>query len=177
MVFNMLLTSSSSQISEIVSQGYNYWMSCKGDREMPRWSDIDPAKFKPLLPSAIVTHVLRDPLDFVEMITGENILERSNSNSMRRNWRNFPGREPGSKIWEAFENIVITKTSNFSEIPYVGPHKEFLKVHTVSCPISNDGETVNKILSFVDYVSQTDEDIEEDVASNSTNSLNYRPGL
>ncbi len=128
---------------------------------MPKWQDINPAEIKDLLPSIVIVHVLRDPLDFVERITGEIILEHSTLNSMGRNWRNYEGRGPGSTIWRAFSEVVETAKPSFHVIPYVGPHREFLKVESVICPISDDGINVNKLMSFVDFCAPSKDEIRE----------------
>lgn len=140
-----------SAYTPLIQQGYSYWLSKCHGRELPKWRDIDPAEIKSLLPSIVIIHVLRDPLDFVERITGDNILEHSSTNSMGKNWRDYEGRGPGSNIWKAFLHVVETQKANFQIIPYVGPHREFMKVESVICPISDDGININKIMAFVEF--------------------------
>ncbi len=152
----MLMSHELPNLTALVKEGFQYWENCKGSKPIPSWSDISPAEIKHLLPSIVVTHVLQDPLDFVERITGEKILERSRVNSMGKNWRDYPGREPGSQIWSVFEKVVITGQPNFNFIPYIGPHKEFIKVVTAICPISDNGKDINKLIAFVDFVSQSE---------------------
>lgn len=149
--------------SKIIRSGYEYWKSkCDGNK-LPTWSDINPADIKPLLPNIVVIHVLQDPLDFLEKITGEMVLARSVLNSMGKNWRDYEGRGPESVIWGVFEDVVNSKQPSFQTIPYVGKHKEFMEIETVICPLSSDGETIDRIISFVDYIRTTDELIEKEI--------------
>lgn len=142
-----------SDFSPLIKQGFSYWQSkCKGD-QLPQWCDINPAEIKTLLPSFILVQVMQDPLDFMEKITGETVRHHTAGNSMGKNWRDYPGREPGSQIWSRLENVVKIKQPCFLTIPYVGPQRDFLKIKTVLCPLSEDGKTVEKIITFVDFCS------------------------
>ncbi|MEH6405005.1 MAG: PAS domain-containing protein [Sneathiella sp.] len=140
------------QSHPIVKEGYAYWLSkCHGN-SLPRWSDFDPAEIKSLLPNIVVTHVMDNPRDYVEKITGERVIERSSMNSAGKNWSAIPGRGPGSKIWTVFSDIVENKQPILNRIPYVGPHLDFIDIDTVCCPISENGETVDRIVAFIGYI-------------------------
>lgn len=131
---------------------------------MPRWQDIDPSQIKSLLPNIVVIHVSRDPLDFVERITGDVVLSHSSMNSMGKNWRDYNGRGPDSTIWKSIEEVVINRKASFQTIPYVGPQKYFKGIETVICPISEDGVTVDRTIAFVEYIPRSDQQLEKDVA-------------
>jgi len=148
----MLLIDQFNQSHPIVKDGYAYWLSkCHGS-SIPRWSDFNPADIKPLLPNIVVTHVMNDPRDYLEKITGENVISRSSMNSAGKYWSKIPGRGPESKIWTIFSDIVERKQPILNRIPYVGPHREFIDIETVCCPISENGETVDRIVAFIGYI-------------------------
>lgn len=136
----------------LIQRGYGYWKNKAGARPAPAWSDINPAEIRDLLPNVVVIHVQREPLDFVERITGQRILDNGRRNSMGVPWREFPGRGPNSRIWQVMADVVEQRQPNFQKIPYVGRLRDFLYLQTIVCPISDDGETVNKLLGFVDYL-------------------------
>ncbi|WP_025898660.1 PAS domain-containing protein [Sneathiella glossodoripedis] len=150
--------------STIVDEGLKYWTEKCGNRLMPRWADINPAEIKHLLPNLVLIHVEYDPLDFIERITGDVILSHSAQNSMGKRWRTYEGRGPDSKIWQSMEEVVNTCKINRNSIPYVGPQKYFKGIETVICPISEDGTTVTRLLTFVDYIARTDSQVESEVA-------------
>ena len=138
--------------TEITASGYEYWLSKVRDGRMPRRADIDPAEIKRLLANVVLIDVSQDPLDFVERIAGDTILHHSHHNSMGIQWTEYPGRGPESKIWQHFEAVVTEKRAISATVPYVGPHSDYLTVELVSCPLSDNGETVNKVISFVAYI-------------------------
>jgi hypothetical protein len=148
----------------IVQEGLDYWTEKRGDRLMPRWSDIDPSDIKHLLPNLVLIHVQHDPLDFVERITGEIILSHSAANSMGKSWRSYEGRGPDSQIWKSMEDVVQSKTCSLKSIPYVGPQKYFKGIETVICPISEDGKTVSRLLTFVEYIARNEQQLESEIA-------------
>ncbi len=137
-----------------IKRGYAYWQQQAGFRAMPTWAEIDPAAIAELLPYVVVTHVLRDPLDFVERIAGEIVLNNNASNRMHIPWTNIPERGPDSEIWQQFVEVIEGCQPTFRQVPYFGPHKEFMQVQVLRCPISDDGVGVNKVISFVNYTSR-----------------------
>lgn len=138
--------------STLVQRGFDYWKIKAGTRPAPTWRDIDPAEIKDLLPNILCIHVRWNPLDFVERITGQKVLENNHRNSMGVSWRDYPGRGPDSQIWGVIAEVATKMEPSFQDVPYVGPYKDFMRVQTVSCPISDDGITVNKVLGFVDFL-------------------------
>ncbi len=151
-------------VASLIQEGLDYWTKKCGRRQMPSWSDINPSEIKHLLPNLVLIHVQHDPLDFVERITGEIILSHSAENSMGKYWREYEGRGPDSQIWKSMEEVVHSKTTSLKSIPYVGPQKYFKGIETVICPISEDGETVSRILTFVDYIPRNERQLESEVA-------------
>lgn len=145
-----------AEASVRIKRGYEYWKRKADDRPVPAWSDISPFEIKDLLPYVVVTQVFSNPLDFVERVTGEEVLIHSHRNSMGVLWSEYEGRGPDSLIWKSFAEVVERRQASFQSVPYVGPQKDFLTVEVITCPISDDGETVNKIISFVDYNSRSD---------------------
>jgi hypothetical protein len=133
-------------------RGWDYWRrKCRPGR-LPARADIDPAEFPDLLPYIVLIQVCRDPLDFVERVTGGEVLRHSTESSMNRSWLDYPGRGPDSKIWQHYEEVVRTGEPSFESVPYVGPHRDFLYVELLSCPLAEDGRTVDRVFSVVDYL-------------------------
>ena len=66
-------------------------------------------------------------------------------------------------FWKAFEEVVHSKQITLKAIPYVGRFKEFLRIEALICPIADGDGQVSKILTFVDYVSQNEDDVTADM--------------
>lgn len=71
--------------SDVVSEGYRYWLAQRGTRPFPSRIDIRPADIKAVLPSLILAKVLEDGRDFQFRIVGESIAAAHGLNPI--NWR------------------------------------------------------------------------------------------
>lgn len=140
------------ECTDRLRRGYEYWLAKAAGRVMPSRADIDPAEIKTLLPYVVLIHVQRDPLDFIEKIAGDQVLAHSHRNSMGVPWREFPGRGPDSALWSHMARVLEERMPIVEAVPYVGPQRDFLEVQILSCPLSEDAVTVNKILTIVDYL-------------------------
>lgn len=149
--------------SAIIRNGFEFWNRQKGEKDLPSWQDIDPSKMKPLLPSLVVTHVKHDPLDFVDRIIGEIVCDKATESSNGLYWSQMPERTSDSQIWKAFEEVVRSKQITLKAIPYVGRYKEFLRIEALICPIADSSGQISKILTFVDYISHSEDDIAAEI--------------
>ena len=141
------------QAQAVLREGYDYWASRIDAGElMPRRAAIDPVDIRHLLPNVVYLEVSDAPRDFIERVTGETVLYHCNANSMGIWWRQYPGRGPDSAIWAHYAAVADEAAPRIEALPYVGPHRDFLTVQTASCPVSENGDGVNRILSFVDFV-------------------------
>ena len=70
-----------SSVTELTSSKIaalaRYWEAKRGQRDMPRWRDIDPAEIKPLLPHLLVSRYERDPFRVRYVIVGTWIAQYS----------------------------------------------------------------------------------------------------
>jgi PAS domain-containing protein len=78
---SMMYERNFADASPLILRGFEYWQMKAGVRSMPSWADISPADIKDLLPNVVVTHVQQNPLDFVERVTGGEILKHSGVNT------------------------------------------------------------------------------------------------
>ena len=146
----------SDNASALIREGAAYWTEKCDGRRMPHRRDIDPLDIRRLLGNVVLLDVLRDPLDFVKRITGETVQYHNHRNYMGTPWRELSERGPESKIFQFFQSIVDSRMPRYDSVPYVGPHKHFLRVEVLACPLSDDQDEVYKILSYVDYRPRTD---------------------
>jgi hypothetical protein len=137
--------------------GFDYWEACRGDRPMPARADIDPAAIKPLLPHLILMDVLRNakpgwPLDFRYRLLGtfadQHMLARYTGICMS----DLPHQQPGSRIWNSLETVAVDKVPQVNRVPYIGPHRDFLSVVDIVMPLSADGDTVDMLFCFLEFV-------------------------
>jgi hypothetical protein len=63
-----------------------------------------------------------------------------------------PGQGPDSVLWQHLAQVVRDRRATRRTPPFVGPGSDYLEIENLCCPLSEDGETVDGILIFVDFV-------------------------
>ncbi len=143
-------------VSARIRGGFDYWMSKRAGRRMPSRGDITPAEIVELLPYIILIDVTRDPLDFRYRLIGTVIDTHMNQPLTGRWISSIPHQRAPSRIWTACERVLVERTAHSSDIPYIGPMKDFVVSEDILMPLSDDGETVDMIFVVVDYLREAD---------------------
>lgn len=58
---------------------------------------------------------------------------------------------PPSRIFSAYVDVASSAKPHRNQTPYVGPHANFISSDDLILPPSEDGETIYKLLVFVEY--------------------------
>ena len=123
---------------------------------MPSRGDIDPAEIADLLPNVILIDVKHDPLDFRYRLIG-TVIDAHMNEPMTGRWMSaIPHQRAPSRIWSACKRVVDERIAHSSDVPYVGPMKDFVVSEDILMPLSVNDETVDMIFVVVDYLRQTD---------------------
>jgi hypothetical protein len=134
--------------SDAIKQMYRYWRSrCDGDR-MPKRSAIDPVDIPRFLPQLTIVEVVPDERRYVYRLVGTKEVD-------------IRGRDPtGKSVLDGFfgpslddalgcyDIVVATRAPHYDDAPYITPDGRFSDDETLFLPLSEDGETVNRILVF-----------------------------
>lgn len=137
-----------------VREFHRYWLELRGDRRFPSRRDIDPSAIPHLLPNVLLLDVHRDPLDFEYRLIGDEIVTRL-------------GAQKGKRVRQAcLINVSSSAYRNYCAVVEAGA-PQFLEgvaatavcrdgrrivVSRVHCPLSSDGETIDKIFSYVAFL-------------------------
>jgi hypothetical protein len=145
------------QATSVLLQGYDYWETKRGARAMPARADLDPIEMKSILPNVVLMDVLRDhkpgwPLDFRYRLMGSTVDAHMSRRFTGLCMSELPQQQPGSEMWQNFSAVTTEAQPRFNRVPYVGPHRDFLSVIDLVMPLSNDGRTVNMLISIVDFI-------------------------
>lgn len=145
------------QATPVLLKGFDYWAAKKGDRPMPARADIDPLEIVSILPNVVLMDVLRDtrpgwPLDFRYRVMGTTVDSHMSRRFTGVAMSEVPHQQPDSQLFRNFARVVETQQPQFNRVPYVGPHKDFLSVVDLVMPLSSDGETVDMLMSLVDFI-------------------------
>ena len=130
----------------------DYWNKQRGDRVMPARADLDPADIMNILPNVILLDVKPEPLDFRYRLIGAAITNNLNSGLSGQWMRDIPYQAPPSLIHGACRRVFEERHPISSNVPYVGPNKDFFVAEDVIMPLSVDGKAVNMLLITVDYL-------------------------
>jgi len=137
--------------SDSVQQLYRYWRSkCDGDR-LPRRRDIDPIEIPRFLSQLTIVEVVPDERRYVYRLVGTTEVE-------------VRGRDPtGKSVIEGFfgpsiedalscyDTVVATRRPHYDPTPYVTPDGRYSDDETLFLPLSEDGETVSRVLVYGTY--------------------------
>lgn len=137
--------------SDVVKRGYAYWRSRCGPG-LPARAKIDPVDIPPLLPHVIIHGVQRKPIDFVYRLIGTEARRHMAADRTGQWMSAIPGQGPGSQIWLNLLNVAASGQPIVNHTPYVGPHRDFVRMESVQLPLAADGVTVDMILVFVDFL-------------------------
>lgn len=145
------------QATPVLLKGFDYWAAKRGERLMPARADIDPLEIVSILPHVVLIDVLRDarpgwPLDFRYRVMGTTVDAHMSRRFTGVKMSDVPHQQPDSQLFRNFAHVVKTREPQFNRVPYVGPHKDFLSVVDLVMPLSIDGETVDMLMSIVDFI-------------------------
>lgn len=142
--------------SQIVRSGYDYWLAKKQllrDDGLPRRKDLDPLTEIPrLVPYMMLKDVERDPLDFRYRLIGTALRSHMAQDWTGARLSNLSFQSAGSMVWD--NNLRVTESGQplLAKPPYIGPHKDFLFVESVILPLASDGQRVDMLMFFADFI-------------------------
>jgi len=143
--------------SSYVLAGYDYWLGKQrtlADPDMlPARRDLDPLMEVPrLAPRMMLKDVQQAPLDFRYRLIG-TALRRHMAQDWTGRWLSeIPFQRSGSTVWQNNHLVTLERTPLLARPPYVGPHKEFLYVESIILPLADNGQTVDMLMFFVDFI-------------------------
>jgi hypothetical protein len=138
----------------VLDLSLNYWESKIIDGRIPARRDIEPLDIPELLPQIILLDVTRKPWHFRFRLIGTNVVYHL-SEDWTGSWFSEIGHMAApSRIFTACVNVASSGNPLRNQTPYIGPHSNFVSSEDLILPLSDDGETVDKLLVFVEYFSK-----------------------
>lgn len=137
-----------SRASPAVKAMYGYWKSkCRGDR-LPRRADIDPLDIPRLLPLITLVEAVADARRYVYRLVGTKEVEvRGRDPTGRSVLEGFFGPSLDDAL-RCYDTVVASKRPLYDDTPYMTPDHRYSDDETLFLPLSDDGETVNRIIVF-----------------------------
>ena len=136
-----------------VLEFYHYWLAqCRG-RRFPRRADIEPTDIPHLLSGIVLLDVHADPLDFEYRLIGDTIVTRL-GNLKGKRVREAALINVSSSAYKNYCRVIETGVPQFLEGVAVSAYREGRPVlmSRVHCPLSSDGRTIDKIISYLAFL-------------------------
>jgi hypothetical protein len=128
---------------------FKYWQAKCGDRTMPARSDIDPVDMpRRLLPGICIVDVVADERRYVYRLVGTGDVEvRGNDPTGKSVLEGFFGPSAADAL-SCYDSVVNSKSPFLDAAPFTAPSGRYINEETLFLPLSDDGQSVNKILVF-----------------------------
>ncbi|MDY0883348.1 PAS domain-containing protein [Dongia soli] len=131
---------------------YQYWDAKRGARLMPARRDIDPIEMKPWLSAIQLIDIFHNPRRMIYRLVGQVDVEFRGFNPTGRTVEECA---VGASLQEALANydIVITQRSFvYDHADYVSASGFLRGQESILLPLSDDGETVNMVLTYAEVL-------------------------
>lgn len=139
--------------SPLARQAYEYWDSKRTGRLMPSRADIKPGEIPQLLRHIVMVRVLHDPLDFEYTLVGNASVEALGFNMTKMKVSELSRFSPVySKMLHAFHALICQERKPYGAWGHlVHVQREYRQFEGVHMPLSDDGETVDRIMAVAEY--------------------------
>ena len=124
-----------------------YWDGKRGDRTMPRRSDIDPAELVSLLPNIMLVDVVDDERQFVYRLVGTGEVQVRGTDPTGKSVKDgYFAATPEVAVGN-YQRVCDTRAPYYEEDNFQVIDR-FICEANLFLPLSDDDRTVNKILVF-----------------------------
>jgi hypothetical protein len=136
-----------------VLEFHHYWLARRGSRRFPRRADIEPTDIPHLLSGIVLLDVHYDPLDFEYRLIGGDVQKRS-GNLKGKRVRQASLLNTCSPAYRNYCAVVESGVPQFLEGAALGAYRPGRPtlVSRVHCPLSDDGEQINKLISYLAFL-------------------------
>jgi hypothetical protein len=137
--------------SPLVLSLFAYWDQIRDGRPAPSWPEIDPGAIKSCLPYLLVSEVFGEPFDLRYRIAGSEIVASYGYDPTGTTMRGFK-HPPAEGAWPAlYERLIGDRRPIFGRYVAVVGWAGIFRVDTVTLPLSQDGQSINRIIEVEDW--------------------------
>lgn len=139
--------------SPVLHQVHQYWLAKRRERELPGWSDVEPAEIARLLPNLLVAAVEYDPLRIFFRLVGTKVAE-IRGDVTGHYVDSVPWNMPATRIsvQQSYARVIDSRIPLFVEIDIRtigGTHR---RVAAGIWPLAPaDGAPIDRCLAAEDY--------------------------
>ena len=151
-VFELIEHPLSEVGSAILRPALEHWESARGTRPMPSRADIDPLALKPLLGLMAMVDVsdAGPKQNFTFRLFGTELSSRVGEDFTGRSVDTIEPRPYGELLRRSYEKVVERRAPSFDHIAF--QYKRHARLyHRLTLPLSNDGESVDRLWLVLEY--------------------------
>lgn len=130
-----------------VKEALKYWDTVRGSRSMPRREDLDLVDIPKLLVNVSIVDVVGGGDDFISRYIGRGISERQSLRTGER-FTDLPVEQGRSLILGRYRKVISEKRPVLQTYVFTSSKGDRRKIEVLSCPLSDDGDEVNKIFTY-----------------------------
>lgn len=141
---------------------HDYWLACRGGREMPARADLRPEDMRGFLGSVSLVDVHTDPLDFLYALFGTVVAEEYGFDMTGKSAGTFRPPEIGALIWSLFEEALRAREPCLHMVGFesASQRREFERL---ILPLSSDGKHIDKFMSVNEPLKKFSRELEEEL--------------
>lgn len=139
--------------SRLIRQLFLYWQSKCRDGRLPRRADIDAAEIPRLMPNILIVDVEYNPFRVRYRLAGTKIVQATGFEITGKYLDEIVLPDDEGPFLESYQTACTTKTPIIARIKWHLAEEVTGEYDACFLPLSDDGETVNKVLSMECYES------------------------
>ena len=128
-----------------------YWDSLRQGARIPKRSEIDPAQIKMALPNVMITSISRQPFRVLYRLVGTEIVQWARVDFTNRYADELIFDDSGRDWSDYYRAAVEAGKPAYGLTDWVDHDRPPLWAESLICPLSEDGETIDRCLSIEDY--------------------------
>jgi hypothetical protein len=129
-----------------------YWTRLCGARAYPSWSEIDPVQLKAILPNVMVVGIEHAPFRALYRLVGTEIVRFAKLDFTGHYADELTFQDEDGEDWTRFyREVVEAHRPGAGRVYWISGDPMRRWVEFVICPLSSDGETIDRCISLEDY--------------------------
>jgi hypothetical protein len=140
-----------SRCTDRVRRAYDYWNEKRGERTMPSRADIDPGEIRDLLPGIILVDVQREPFRLTYRLVGTDEVQARGQDPTGKDVKEHVFASVAEEGYKTYCLAAEMKVPIYDEEPTDCSNQWLREAGSLVMPLSSDGETVDKLMAFIDY--------------------------
>lgn len=134
-----------------ISAVLKYWLSLRKGERLPASADIDPAAIKSALPHVMITGISYDPFRVLYRLVGTEIVRWARFDFTHRYADELIFQDDGRDWTDYYRAVVTARQPAFGITDWAETEGPPYWAEFLICPLSDDGETINRCIAVEDY--------------------------